>query len=505
MRAEPLEQGSQRIGEVAAQRDVVTGIRSEPHIRRTMVTAPHADVQRHGQAVFGRHPRHLQQHVPSQGHRLRFRGRAGPGRPIDPGDLRGLQRSCSRIRVGVVGGLGAAVDEVATALLHRAHPAGVGASVDAGDLAQTSDGARPAALGSLEITIRAKRRDHPTRPGRVGRQARVRREVVTRVVGRGEHGDVEAGEQRPWPIGVLGQQPGEVVVDGVGAVGRRPDCEAEDIGELGLKPVPHRGGAEDMPVRAEQTPGLACGLLTERSLPDPQRVQRNPGRMQQPGHVVVGGHEQLSGVPERHVVQQDRRVHVTVRGDDRQILHTLVEPAGDVTDRGFHGQEPVRVQGKRKPLALHIFHVVLFAGLAVTADQHDHHGLADRAAPCRPPVEAPCGDVRPFRPDLGPRPHRWHCDRSFGGASPVSQSQVSPLVVTAGDCPNLWSWVESVLAGRFAACQYPKASLPTAGQKDVLVAQCSHGRSVWNMALEQATFWREWQGCTPNAAVRGLR
>jgi hypothetical protein len=45
----------------------------------------------------------------------------------------------------------------------------------------------------------------------------------------------------------------------------------------------------------------------------------------------------------------------------------------------------------------------------------------------------------------------------------------------------------------------------TAGQKDVLVAQCSHDRSVWNMALEQATFWREWQGCTPNAAVRGLR
>ena len=65
--------------------------------------------------------------------------------------------------------------------------------------------------------------------------------------------------------------------------------------------------------------------------------------------------------------------------------------------------------------------------------------------------------------------------------------------------------MESVLAGRFAACQYPKASLPTAGQKDVLVAQCSHGRSVWNMALEQATFWREWQGFTPNAAVRGLR
>ena len=37
----------------------------------------------------------------------------------------------------------------------------------------------------------------------------------------------------------------------------------------------------------------------------------------------------------------------------------------------------------------------------------------------------------------------------------------------------------------------------------MLILHCSQARFVWNLALEQANFYRKWQGCTPNGAVRG--
>jgi transposase len=43
---------------------------------------------------------------------------------------------------------------------------------------------------------------------------------------------------------------------------------------------------------------------------------------------------------------------------------------------------------------------------------------------------------------------------------------------------------------------------PTPEQKDVLVSHCSHARFVWNLALEQANFYRTWQGPTPGSAAR---
>jgi len=36
----------------------------------------------------------------------------------------------------------------------------------------------------------------------------------------------------------------------------------------------------------------------------------------------------------------------------------------------------------------------------------------------------------------------------------------------------------------------------------VLVSHCSHARFVWNLALEQANFYRKWQGSTPGSAAR---
>jgi Helix-turn-helix domain len=43
---------------------------------------------------------------------------------------------------------------------------------------------------------------------------------------------------------------------------------------------------------------------------------------------------------------------------------------------------------------------------------------------------------------------------------------------------------------------------PTPEQMVVLVSHCSHARFVWNLALEQANFYRKWQGSTPGSAAR---
>jgi putative transposase len=42
----------------------------------------------------------------------------------------------------------------------------------------------------------------------------------------------------------------------------------------------------------------------------------------------------------------------------------------------------------------------------------------------------------------------------------------------------------------------------TPEQENVLVSHCSHARFVWNLALEQASFYRTWQGSTPGSAAR---
>jgi hypothetical protein len=41
------------------------------------------------------------------------------------------------------------------------------------------------------------------------------------------------------------------------------------------------------------------------------------------------------------------------------------------------------------------------------------------------------------------------------------------------------------------------------GRKDLLVAQCSHARFVWNIALEHANFLAEIAGFHPNSTIRG--
>src|SRR5674476_684294 len=129
VRAVPLEKGPQRVGEVTAQRDVMAGVRSKPRGGRSVVIASRARVERHGQAVLGRHPRHLQQHVSTKRDGLSERRGAGQGRVVDPFRLGGLERLGPAVGVRVVRGPGAVGDEVLASFFHGPDPAGIAARV----------------------------------------------------------------------------------------------------------------------------------------------------------------------------------------------------------------------------------------------------------------------------------------------------------------------------------------------------------------------------------------
>ena len=309
-----------------------------------MVAAAHAGVQGHHQPVVAGHPGHLQQHVPSERRGLRGGGLGGQRGPVDPVRLGRLQGVGADVDVAVVGRDRPVLDEVAPARLQRPHVAGVVAGVDVGGLAQLGHRVRPAGLGGLEVAVRAEGRDDPARPGRVGGERGVRGQVVARVVRGGQHRDPEPLVERPRPVGVGGQPLGQLVVDRVGRVRRRARRDVEDVTQLRLQPVAHRGAAVDVPVRAQQPPHLPGLRLGKRAAAHAKLVQRDAAGVQQPGDVVVRGHEQRRRIRERRVVQQQPRIDVAVRRDDRQLPHGVVEPAGERTDSGLCRQQTVRMQ-----------------------------------------------------------------------------------------------------------------------------------------------------------------
>jgi hypothetical protein len=171
-------------------------------------------------------------------------------------------------------------------------------------------------------------------------------QVVRRVVGRGQHLDAEPLVERAGTE-LRGRDPlGDRVVERVGGLGRRREVEAEDVGEPGLEPQLHRGPAVRGPVRAQEAERRARRLGVEPALPDAEVGERDPLRVQHPGHVVVRGDEQRRRVGERDVVREPLRRHVAVRGDDRQLPHGLVQLSCDRADRGVRRQEAVGVQGE---------------------------------------------------------------------------------------------------------------------------------------------------------------
>ena len=295
-------------------------------------------VQGHHQPVVARHAGHLEQQVPAQRGGLGLARVGGQGHAVDPRSLRRLQRVRPDVVVAVVGRDGAVCDEVPAARLQRPHETREVAGVEVSGLAQLGHRVHPAAPAGLEIAIRAERRDDPARPGRVGGECGVRGQVAAGVVRGRQDRDPEPLVERARAIGVGGQPLGDPVVDRVRRLGRRHQVHLEDVRELCLEPPPHRRAAVDVPVRAQQPPHLPGLRLVQRAAAHTERVQPDPAGMQQPGDVVVRSDEQRGRIQERLVVEQQPRIDVPVRGDDRLVLHGLVEPPGDRADARIRRQ-----------------------------------------------------------------------------------------------------------------------------------------------------------------------
>jgi hypothetical protein len=258
-----FQQRPQRVGELDADGDVVAGIRPELRGGGPMVAAAHARVQGHDQPVIAGHAGHLQQQVPAQRRRLGLGRLPGQCGPVDPVGLGRLQRVGADVDVAVVCRDGAVGDEVASPRLQRPHEAGIVPGVEVGHLRQPGHCVPPPGLAWLQVAVGPERRDDPPGPGRVGGEGGMRGQVVAGIVGSGQHLDAEPVIQRPWPIAVLGQPVGHLVVDGIGRPDRGPQGDLEDLGQLRLQPVPYGRAAERVPVRTEQPPHLACSGLRE--------------------------------------------------------------------------------------------------------------------------------------------------------------------------------------------------------------------------------------------------
>ena len=81
-------------------------------------------------------------------------------------------------------------------------------------------------------------------------------------------------------------------------------------------------------------------------LADAEVGQRNAVGVQHPVDVVVRGDQQRRRVAERGVVGQPLRGHVPVRGDDRQVLDTLIELARCRTEPGLSRQQSIRIKAE---------------------------------------------------------------------------------------------------------------------------------------------------------------
>lgn len=117
--------------------------------------------------------------------------------------------------------------------------------------------------------------------------------------------------------------------------------DAEHVDELGPQPVAGSRAVVEVPVAAEDPPGLTrVGAV---ALAHVEVGEVHAVGVQQPGHVVVRADEQFRGIRERGVVRDDPGIHVPVRRDDRQVLDLLQKVAGDAPGARVSRQQSVRV------------------------------------------------------------------------------------------------------------------------------------------------------------------
>ena len=168
--------------------------------------------------------------------------------------------------------------------------------------------------------------------GRVGGERGVRGQVVARVVGGGQHLDAEALVQRPRPVGVRrpaarrsGRRCASAVCRGR-AARATPKISASSLSSQYRTGVP-RSTSQCAHSSRHDLAGLGLG---QRPAAHAERVQRRPRwRAAAGSRSGRAWTNRLAGSANGVVVEQQPRVDVPVRGDDRQVAHGLVEPPGD--------------------------------------------------------------------------------------------------------------------------------------------------------------------------------
>jgi hypothetical protein len=172
----------------------------------------------------------------------------------------------------------------------------------------------------------------------------VGRQVIARVVGGGQHLDLETFVQCPGPELRVGETAADLVIYLVGGLGTRSNRDTEDLTQLGVQPEPHRSAAVSAPMRAKDSERIPGCLLGQRALPDTERGQLYAVRVQDPVDVMVRGDQQGCRIAERDVLGQPLRRHMSVWRDDRQILDTFVQVPRSRTNARLCRQQPVRVK-----------------------------------------------------------------------------------------------------------------------------------------------------------------
>ena len=120
------------------------------------------------------------------------------------------------------------------------------------------------------------------------------------------------------------------------------DLEVEERGELVREPVPRRGAGEHVPMPREDAPHLAGVDAVAAAHAETGEV--DAGGVEQSRHVVVVRDEQLGGIRERRVVEQQARCDVPVRGDDRQVRDGGVQVARDVARSRIRREKAIGVE-----------------------------------------------------------------------------------------------------------------------------------------------------------------
>ena len=255
--------------------------------------------------------------------------------------------------VAVVGAGGAERLEEGAALAVGFEVSVPGGGVAAGDLAQARDVGREARELGIDDGVGAVGGHDPAVPARLADRL-VPAQVVERAVGGGDDFDVEPAEERPRQVLGPRQAVGDVVVGGVGGLGREADVEAEDRLEGVVEPEPRRGAAQQVVVLGEAAPdrsSVGLGLATVGT-GNAEVGERHALRAEHAEDIVVGDDEELRRVGEGQVLGVPARVGMAVRADDRQVAYLGVERARKAPHRGIGWKQAIRIQKGHAVLSL---------------------------------------------------------------------------------------------------------------------------------------------------------